>query len=371
MDIRYDCRHYRGLKPCGKCDSCDGCTAFEPMGKRILIIKLGAMGDVLRTTPVLRALRQQMSPCHITWLTAPESIVLLKYNPFIDRLLEWNFESALMLQAQEFDLVLNFEKEPGPLALDALIKAREKKGFALTRWGTLGVHNAASGYALELGINDDLKFHRNEKPMPRILFEMAELEFRGEEYVLEIGDGARAFGEKFIGDNGLRGKHPIIGLNTGCGAVFPTKQWPLENFVELVRELKAQTQATLILLGGMRENNFNAELLDQSPQGALIDTGCDNSLEEFMGLLNQCDLVVSADSLAMHIAIALHRQVVALIGPTSITEIDLYGRGVKLSSNLECAPCYGKSCSQEINCMRELGANLVLREISKIINAKL
>ncbi|MCX7766040.1 MAG: hypothetical protein N2246_04970, partial [Candidatus Sumerlaeia bacterium] len=51
--IKFDCKYYLGYKPCGKSLMCEGCQYYAPMGKRILIIKLGAMGDVLRTTPLL------------------------------------------------------------------------------------------------------------------------------------------------------------------------------------------------------------------------------------------------------------------------------------------------------------------------------
>ena len=55
----YDCRHFRGEKPCGVAERCEGCGSYEPVTRRILIIKLAARGDVLRTTPLLRAFRRE------------------------------------------------------------------------------------------------------------------------------------------------------------------------------------------------------------------------------------------------------------------------------------------------------------------------
>ena len=96
--IRFDCRQYLGSKPCGKSPLCAReCSAYEPRGRRVLIIKLGAMGDVLRTTPLLRPLRKAHEPCHVTWLADPESEPLLRHNPLVDRALYWGLDAALMI----------------------------------------------------------------------------------------------------------------------------------------------------------------------------------------------------------------------------------------------------------------------------------
>jgi heptosyltransferase-2 len=268
------------------------------------------------------------------------------------------------LQAEKFDLVLNFEKEMRALALDALTQSRTKRGFALHPGaGTLVIHNAASEYALRLGIDDDLKFRQNTKTMPRILFEMAELPYEGEEYVLEIGRASVAFAERFREKAGLKTDEKVIGLNTGCGAVFPTKQWPLENCVEFIGLLHRETSARVLLLGGVREREFNAAILEKAPRGSVTDTGTENTLEEFIGLIELCDVVVSADSLAMHLAIGRRKPVVALVGPTSAAEIEIYGRGGKIVSPAPCAPCYRTSCDKTPSCMSLISARQVLEAV--------
>jgi heptosyltransferase-2 len=365
-EVRFDCRHYNGYKPCGRWPVCDfRCPKYEARGPRILMIKLGAMGDVLRTTPVLRALKASRDPSHVTWITDPESEFLLRHNPLVDRLLLWSPDSVLILQASNFDLCLNFEKEDRALALDRLVRAVEKRGFALHPAGTLGFHNAASEYALRLGIDDDLKFRKNKKTMPQILMEMAGFPFQGEEYVLELGPRATAFAAEFAGRHSLAGAGPVVGLNTGCGAVFPTKQWPVENFIRLVDLLHRRRGLKTLLLGGPREREINAEILRRVPPGSLIDSGCDHPLEDFLGVVENCDLVVSSDSLAMHLAIARRKWCVALLGPTSATEIDLYGRGETLKSDFDCAPCYRKDCGKRPNCMDALAPEAVFEAIER------
>lgn len=373
FDTLYDCRYYSGYKPCGRSPLCShGCAAYEPRGKRILIIKLGAMGDVLRTTPLLHSLRRLYDPCCITWITAPESELLLRHNPLVDRLLLWGHDTSLIAQAEIFDLLLNFEKEQRAIALDALVQADEKKGFALHPAGTLGIHNAASEYALRLGIDDELKFRLNQKSAPRILAEMAELPYDREEYILEIGPDAEQFARDFAKRHALRRdeRQKVIGLNTGCGAVFPTKQWPMRHFATLARLLHDKSDAKVLLLGGPREREMNRVLMRECPEGSLIDTGCDNSLEEFFGIVEACDLLVTSDSMAMHVAIARRKKVVALLGSTSVSEIDLYDRGEILTAGWDCAPCYRRNCDKAHTCMDALEPERVLESMMRLVHTR-
>lgn len=357
MIVHSDCRHYTGYKPCGKREACAECPDYAPWSRQILIIKLAAVGDVVRTTPLLRALKRRDPACRVTWLTDEAALPLLRSNPFIDQLFPFTPEGIQSVYASEYDLLLNFEKEPRALGVARLVAAAERKGFAPGRSGMPEAADADSEYALRLGLSDELKFRQNEKTYPRIVFDMAGLPYEGEEYVLELSEAAGRFGREFARRQGLEGRR-VIGLNTGCGSVFKTKRWTVEGFVELVEALAIDPDVRLALLGGPLEREFNRAILDRAA-GRLIDAGCENSMEEFLGLIEACEAVVSADSLAMHLAIGRRKQVVALLGPTSATEIDLFGRGEKIVTDFACAPCYRAACEKTPTCMAALRADAV------------
>lgn len=355
--IKFDCRHYSGYKPCGLSEFCEDCPHYKPIGRRILIIKLAAMGDVLRTTAILPGLKKKYPDSHITWITDSSSYPMLKNNPFIDRLMMFDPESILTVSRIRYNLVINFEKEERALALMDMVQSAKKMGFAFSESFTLSVANQGSLYALQLGLHDELKFKHNRKTYQETIYEMAELPYEGEGYVLNLSEYSRRFADEAKKGFCIKTDRICIGFNTGCGGIFETKRWTKAGFCELAR-LLSNDGYQILLLGGQRECDFNHDILEKS--GAhLIDTGCNNSLEEFLGIVSLCDLVVSSDSLAAHIALALEKEVVIFFGSTCAQEVDLFGRGEAIVTDFPCSPCYKNQCDKDPTCMEALAPQTV------------
>ena len=96
---------------------------------------------------------------------------------------------------------------------------------------------------------------------------------------------------------------------------------------ELIKDPAVTAQ--ILLFGGPFEKELNKRIIE-SFGGRVFDAGSDNSLRHFASLIQHCSVVLSADSLAMHIGLATKRRVVVLFGPTSSSEIDLFGLGEKI-----------------------------------------
>lgn len=367
---RLDCRHFRGDRPCQFKQTCGKCPHYSPMGQRILIVKLGAIGDVLRTTPLLTGLKRVYPQSHITWVVDKEAYPLLKNNPLIDRLLLFEFPSLVALEIENFDLVIGLEKEGRGAALVSKVKGREKKGFALGEEGNIYPLNKGSEYAFLLGLDDDLKFFQNRKTYPELIFEMADLPYQKDEYILPLFPEDQAFAAEFARRIGLKEEELVVGLNTGAGDVFANKAWTKEGYEELIKMLQEEPGVRIFLLGGPKEEERNAALLKKFGQ-AVVDTGCRNTLGQFAALVNLCNIVVTGDTTALHIAIALKKNVVAIFGPTCAQEIELYGRGEIIKSPHPCAPCYRRKCDLSPNCMEVIRPEEVMRKIKKIMRQRL
>ena len=87
---------------------------------------------------------------------------------------------------------------------------------------------------------------------------------------------------------------------------------------------------------------------------------------QFEGEISDHDIVITADTLALHIATALQKKIVALFGPTSVNEIELYGKGIKLLALEGCKCYYKKYCSEEISCMEKITPDMVIKAIAEL-----
>ncbi|GJM43792.1 MAG: hypothetical protein DHS20C21_06340 [Gemmatimonadota bacterium] len=314
----------------------------------MLVLKIGALGDVLRTTPILRALTASEDPVHVTWVVGEGARSLLAGHPRIDRLLVPGFETSERLGAEHFDLVLSLDKDPYPTALATRIPATERRGFGRDPHGSLVPLHASARYAYDLGLSDQTKFFENERTYQDMIFEVAGLDWRHQEYdvpaVADHLESGRAGLRAALGD----GPGPVVGFNTGAGDVFANKAWTEDGYVDLAHRLHREG-CRVALLGGPGERDLNRAIALRS-QGSAVDTGCDHSLPEFAGLVAACDLVVTGDTLGMHLAIAAAVPTVVLFGSTCAPEIELYGRGEKIVTPISCHPCYRRECDISPSC---------------------
>ena len=365
--IKPDCRHFLGDRPCHFHKSegvkCSSCAYYSPVKTRILIIKLGAMGDVLRTTSILPTLRSHFRKPHLTWITRKESVDLLGNNPFLDSVLETNVDSIARLQVETFDLVINPETSKESAALASMAKSKRKEGFGLSPEGSVFPYHPRARELFLTGLFDDIK-KKNKKTYEELVCELSGLPYKRIPPILSLtGDEIRS-GEEFLIRNRLTKKKPIVGINTGGGTRWPMKRWTNEGFIRLAKKLMKLRRVQVLLFGGPAEVEINRRISAQLGRNG-IDTGCFNSPRQFASLLNLCDVLVTGDSLALHIGLALRKRMVVLLGPTSATEIDLYGLGTKVTADMDCLCCYRQVCDKSPNCMESISADTVYQSVKE------
>jgi heptosyltransferase-2 len=372
ITINTDCRHYRSDHPCllhkQLAYACEGCSAYDPIRARILIIKLDAMGDVLRTTSLLKPLHESIPGAHVTWITRPESTGVLKPNAMIDQVVPLDSEALVLLQTQPFDIVINPDTSFSSSRLAKLARASDKRGFIVDENGQLVPLNEHARRWYEMGQNDDLK-KSNTLTYQAMLLSIADLPQTEHPIIWEVADSEAEYAMQFARQNNLRpGQHLIVGLNTGAGGRWRWKKWTVEGYTELIRMLLAEYPGVRVLLyGGPAETERNSVLSAVAPE-VLINTGSNNTLRNFGALVGLCDIMITGDTLALHIASALGKPIVALFGPTSAAEIDLYGRGTKIVPQMACIGCYLSDCDVTPSCMQRISAHEVMAEVRNRVN---
>lgn len=361
-----DCRHFVGDRPCVFRRECEGCPEYSPMGRRILVLKVGALGDVLRTTPILEPLTAGPDPVHVTWVVGEGAAPLLAGHPRIDVLLTPGFETSERLGAQRFDLLLSLDKDPYPTSLAMRVAAGERRGFGRDERGSLVPLHPSAGYAYDLGLSDRVKFFENERTYQDMIFEVAGLPWAGQEYDVPAVAAHREAGRAVLAA-ALPGSGPVVGLNTGAAGVFANKEWTIPGFAELARRLAADG-CRVALLGGAAERERNHAIAALAA-GAAADLGGGFELPAFAGVVAACDVVVTGDTLGMHLAIAGRIPVVALFGSTCAQEIELYGRGEKIVTPIDCHPCYRRACDISPSCQDLITPDVVHAAVRRGIGA--
>jgi heptosyltransferase-2 len=359
-EIAWDCRFFLGDRPCvwhKRTGALCTCDKYEPLVERLLFIKLDAMGDVLRSTALLPALAEAHPRAAISWLTRADSVPLLRDNPYLSEVLALGPEALLHLQTRTFDRVINLDAGRTSAALATLARSARKDGFVLDERGWVQATNAAAREWLEIGLFDDLK-RANTKTYQDRMADILGLAGRPHRYVFDLSKDEVEAGRAHLRAIGIDFQRPLVGLNTGAGGRWPLKQWREDGYVELAERLSRRTDAQLLLLGGPGERERN-ERLKRGSRVRLWDAGCDNSVRHFASLLGACDTVITGDTLAMHLSLALKRRTVVLFGPTSSTEIELYALGEKVVPEMGCLSCYKTSCDFVPNCMDLISTDMV------------
>ena len=159
-----DCAHFNGSKPCGKNQKCDStCSSFAKRGSQILFIHLGALGAVVRSTALLKPIKEKYPNCQITWVTMSPAHHLLKGHPDIHRVLTLNEVDMLTLSVLQFEAAFILDKSIEATGVLMKTRAREIFGFIADSNGVIRTANESSRELWELGLDDEKKFFQNKK----------------------------------------------------------------------------------------------------------------------------------------------------------------------------------------------------------------
>ena len=302
------------------------------MPRNILIIKLGAIGDVLRTTSILPALRKKYGEnILIYWMTAPESIGVLEDNSFIDKILPYNLDNVLRIQQEKFDILFALEIDTPTTLLANLVYADEKFGFFFDNGVTFCFNQGAEAY-LEIAFLTHAKLS-NRKTYQELIFQTCEIPYNKEESIFELTENDKEYAKKYLSDNEISENEKIIGINFSSGKRWPSKSWSKEKVKEFIKNIK---EHKIILLGGPEEKEKLQELLLElnNEDIKVISNNPNNTIKQFAGILEKCDKIITTDSLALHIAITLKKPTIALFFSTPEWEIEDYGKIKKIQSPL-------------------------------------
>jgi lipopolysaccharide heptosyltransferase II len=305
----------------------------------ILAVRFSSIGDILLTTPLLRAIRHRHPDSRITVLTKQAFAPLLSHNPHVNRVITLEQGRSLrslasQLRAGGFSHRLDLHGSLRSLALRALVPGR---------WASYPKHRIAR----TLLIRAKRDFYRDRRPVPERYFSAAEdldvsPDGRPPEFFLgaEAEDATLAW----VRASGLISERPIVVL--APGAAHATKRWPLAHWRTLVDRLSADG-FNVAVVGGPDDRALGVALAGQGRPRVATAAGI-FGLQATGALLRRAAVVASGDTGVMHMATAVGTPVVALFGPT----VRPFGfapystRASVLELAMSCRPCSSQGGAQ-------------------------
>ena len=361
MKIKDDCKFFKGYIPCYYNKKygveCEMCSHYETISTKILIIKLGSAGDVLRSTFILPLLKGKYINSEIHWLVDEKNLEFISENKNIDKIIKYNIDAILFLKIKEYDILINLEMEPGAASLSELVKADKKYGFGLTKEGKIYPINRGSYNYYEMACFDRKK-RENLKSYQELIMEIIELSGEIGKPYYKLSKLDINYGKNLLKKLGINPSQKIYGLNIGSGSRWLSKRWPLANYLTLYKKLEEENKQVIILTGpDEKESSYNLK-----EKGYKV-IGPNLTLRQFASIVYLMEKIISSDTMIVHLSLALGTKLIVLFSSTSSNEIELFGLGKKLTPKIECSCYYEKNCSCDTPCIE----TITVEEIKKYL----
>ena len=310
---------------------------------RILVISLYRIGDVLFTTPAIRALKERFPKAKLTVWVKSRGRAVLENNPHVDEILVFDNISV----ARGFEDINHFDIKS---RLKFVSELRTRKfNLVVDLVGTFGsnIYSFLSGATLRFGFDvhgfgflltksTPLEQRRHLKQNYLDVIRTIGITPKDGNLEMKLSLSEKEFAEKFMIDHNLSSNDFLVGIHPGAG--WATKRWPPANFGQLANLLITETDAKIVLFGNKEERKLIKEMLRQMKNKPIITLG-KLSLREMVAIINKCHLFLGNDTGPTYIAEALKVPVGVFFGPTNpVYSAPLGTKCVIIKKMVECSP---------------------------------
>lgn len=345
---------------------------------RLLIIRLGALGDIVHTLPALKPLRAALPGAHIAWMVEEPWAELLDGHPLLDEVIAipkkrwragllrpWRWPGTLgdilskrrRVLASRFDLILDFQGNLKSGIIAVLCGGRERLGYAHSdsrEWNALFMTRR-----VRVGPNG---VHRSERCLDLVREVAGDCCYSRPDLPRRPAD--ERFAEGFMA--GISGR-PIVALHPATSSFGAFKRWPVASFAAVGDTLAERRKATILITWGPGERGL-AEKVARTMKAPALLAPETQRLGQLVALLRRCDLFIGADTGPTYIASALGTPVVALFGPKDPA---IYGPREQPSrvvrADVPCSPCTKRKCRDRI-CMKAITPEAVLEAAEALLS---
>jgi len=350
--------------------------------KRILIIKLWAIGEVVLSTPIAKTVKENYPDSFITFLVGKKSENILENNIYIDKII--SIDEKLFLNFKIFkiiDLIKNIRE----MNFDILINVHHSILFSIfslflsipTR---VGFNRSGEGITNTIKVKPQPNKHKIDEYLS--LTEAMGMKISDKKPAVFLTDKDIVLAKKFLIKNNIRKDKLLIGMMpTGSSDIaskklsidMRRKVWDIEYYIRLAQILISKMNAQIIFFGGKQELKFKDKIYDNLKNN-IIDSIGKLSLKEMGAVAKKCKFVVTNDSGPMHLLWSLDIPIIVIFGPT---DPNICGqkkkKSIVIKSDLPCSPCFKydkfpnffQKCDN-IKCMKDITPEKVWGQISTL-----
>ncbi|PIQ85643.1 MAG: lipopolysaccharide heptosyltransferase II [Candidatus Omnitrophica bacterium CG11_big_fil_rev_8_21_14_0_20_45_26] len=336
--------------------------------KKILITKLGAVGDLTLAIPSFRMIRKRYPNAFIGLVVDPKLVPLVERCPYLSEVYTFDrskpvrrwrrlLRLARRLRSEHFDISIDLQNNSKTHWLTFLSRIPKRIGYARGLTGFLLTHPVAEP----------------KQVLPPIRHQFELLKRIGiaqfdETLEMWIDPQAKEEVQDYLNEAAIDWQKPIVGFAPGSSPRWLTKRWPIKNFVALAKRLHESCQAQIILLGGANEKDLAMPFRDIDPPIKVLDLIGKTNFAQLLAYIDTLDVLVSGDSAPMHFAASLQTKLVALFGPTEPKKHLPPGSDhMVFVKRLPCQPCYRGAChyQKKLACLTEIDAEEVCQAVKK------
>jgi len=333
--------------------------------KRILIINVNWIGDVLFSTPFIRAVREAYPDSYIACLLHPRCREALEGNPRLDEIIIYDEErlhkgmwSKLALIAalwkKSFDTTFILHRSFTKALIAKLAGTKELVGYPTKK----------RSFLLTTAVEEPLDQPHKVEYFLNIA-RAAGIKPKDVSYEFFVSEADSRYAGTFLADNGVKEEDKLVVICPGGN--WGPKRWPEENFAKLADIIGNKFGARILISGTDKEAALGGRIKSLMAAQPVIACG-HTTLKQLGSIFKRSSLVIANDTGTMHLAVAMKARVIALFGPTSPEITGPYGAGnykvIRKASECDI-PCYDFSCTDN-RCMRAISVRDVQEEAERM-----
>jgi len=347
--------------------------------QKILVLRLTAVGDVIRTLPAVKALKEHNPSSFITWIVEEPSRALLESQPEVDEVILfprkrwtkgirslrriWDTFGEIQgfvedLRRRKFDVALDFHGILKSGVLSFLSGSPKRIGY--DRRSTKEGNFLFSNVKVMLPKHRISRFQRNLALLKGMGVEMG-----GTKYHLHVPSEDREYMGSFFKASSAFVNRPLIAIHPGTSRKALFKRWMPDQYAQLSDRLVRELNASVLFTWGNEELEWVEGIRNQMKEPSLLAPKTE-SLTQLGELYRNCDLYVGGDTGPMHIASLMGIPAVVIYGPTDPVENEPLGNHIKVRKEVGCNPCHEYSC-KKLDCIKAVSATEVFEAAKEIL----